>query len=226
MPSDKSNPDNNFSLLNTEEPADGGGIFAQAGAGTITADGFMIPNHVEGGPGMAHQYDDAAEAEDFVVDHGAPGGTPVDGANFAGPVSRTPADAVNDPAYRPIEAATADTMCCRVGPCQFYTELVPGLPRAADDPFDNPDLWRVCRRLHDDEGEISLKDAHVWTCSDFSPPWWSLAGWHRKLINKQRLAQANVTTGGGTIGVIDTASSRLVAAFKALTGAGKDQRNG
>lgn len=64
-----------------------------------------------------------------------------------------------------------------VGPCQHYIELVLGvLKDDPEDPFDRPDLWRVCMKMHDREGEISLKDANVPLCSGYRPPRFSLRG--------------------------------------------------
>jgi len=86
-----------------------------------------------------------------------------------------------------------------IGPCRHYLQLQLGVDKPLDDPFDRPDLWRVCRFMHDREGEVSLKDANVPLCSGYAPPWWSIEGQRKKLEIHERLAKINRIEGSAAV---------------------------
>lgn len=178
-------------------------IFGAPGGGHVFEDGFVIPNQmsrskeeaalIEGGGEPAAPPDPAsltASSSSSDPPRGMPKGSPAV-PGFDGALSKTPADVMNDPAYKPIPDVNANTFICVVGPCAHYEEMQLGVDKPKDEIIDRPDLWRICTKFHDDEGETSLSDANVPLCSAYSPPWWSVEGQMKKLEVRRRLAKIN-----------------------------------
>jgi hypothetical protein len=154
-------------------PPSGGNIFSPK-----LDDGFQVPSSLSGAFGRSLNDDGSGgqpfdgELEEAYAEVSQDGMGP----SMTGKLRQMPGDVgANTPQIPP---ARPDTFCCMVGPCRHYIELVLGLEKDDPaDPFDRPDLWRVCMKMHDREGEISLKDANVPLCSGYAPPLTSLAGW-------------------------------------------------
>ena len=87
-----------------------------------------------------------------------------------------------------IPPATAMNMCCLVGPCRNYREVV------LEEPTEGDEQWavlrRICRHYQDHEADWDLSEETMYACSAYAPPWWSLRGRLRRIINWTELALA------------------------------------
>jgi hypothetical protein len=90
-----------------------------------------------------------------------------------------------------LQPATAMNLVCMVGPCEHYREVI------IDEPTADAAQWsvlrRICRHYQDHESDWDLSEEQIQACSAYDPPWWSLRGRLRKLINRSELALARNT---------------------------------
>jgi hypothetical protein len=97
-----------------------------------------------------------------------------------GPTSGRPApDAVNTNSVDP-----AQFVCLS---CRHYGEIH---QLDSDAIGSKGSLHRLCERYTDDEGQISLTEMTISACLRFFPAaWWTLAGWRRWRVNRDRIAE-------------------------------------
>jgi hypothetical protein len=98
----------------------------------------------------------------------------------------------NDPDHQEmlgeLQPATAMNLCCMVGPCDHYREVIIDEPTADENQWSV--LRRICRHYQDHESDWDLSEEQIHACGAYDPPWWSLRGRLRQVINRTELALA------------------------------------
>lgn len=87
--------------------------------------------------------------------------------------------------YAPALPPSAEFFVCQVGPCRHYGEWLAELDSAGTHVAT--EAHRVCTGFGGET--LSMDEGTRFACSGYAPPWWSPAGWRRRIISAHRIGR-------------------------------------